>query len=150
MPTTGKSIIGYSNLSINITSIAKQYAQACYSGAGSLSAVSCSTYAVPSLDYSMHLEDEPCPVPGGTACFQPDDQTAQPIRMETAPLDSHYDLGINAPPDQRLKFQYRATCAPLAYDFVDRFANSTTEQKTNSSFGTPPGNATIILYEFGM
>lgn len=60
--TTGKSILGYSNLSINITSISQQYARSCYSGAGSLSAVSCDTYTVPSLPYSMHL-DEPVSVP---------------------------------------------------------------------------------------
>lgn len=88
-------------------------------------------------------------VPGQDVCFPSEDQTAQPIRIQTAPLDSHYDLGINAPPGERLKFQYRATCAPLAYDFVDRFANSTTQQKPNSSFGTPGGNASVISYEFG-
>ncbi|KAI9159170.1 MFS-type efflux transporter MFS1 [Paramyrothecium foliicola] len=58
------------------------------------------------------------------------------ILLDTGPLDSHWDLGVNSPPD--LRFQYRRTfhCAPL----------TTTDYKSNI---TDARNRTYTRYTYG-
>jgi hypothetical protein len=50
-----------------------------------------------------------CPFASGL-CWGGDDFA---FSMLTNPIDTHSDLGINAPPDERLILQRQATCAPL-------------------------------------
>ncbi|PSN75050.1 hypothetical protein BS50DRAFT_671310 [Corynespora cassiicola Philippines] len=38
------------------------------------------------------------------------------IRIDTGLLDSHWDLGINAPPPGRIRFRHVLHCAPLSFD----------------------------------
>lgn len=142
-----QGIKGYSNLNINISANAKQYARSCYSGAGSLSPISCSVYAVPSLEYEVAL-DQPCPILDEEACFPEGDHGA-PIALKTKPLDSHEDFGINAPAKDRMTMQQQVTCAPLSYSFVDRFTETMQTESNDTTFGTPRSNATALRYMFG-
>ena len=49
------SLQGFTNVNINISSNAKQYARSCYRSAGSLSPISCSVYPTPELQYLVTL-----------------------------------------------------------------------------------------------
>ena len=41
--------------------------------------------------------------------------------IDTGPIDSHSDLGLNAPQENRIKYRKKMTCAPIyADDFVRR------------------------------
>ena len=138
---------GFRNLYINESNIAQQYARSCHSGPGSLNAIGCSVYPVQALNYTIEL-DQPCPVPGGNACFS-DIDTGSAMKLTTKALDSHYDLGINAPAKERVTLQYSTTCAPLDYSFVDKFVTNKTVHNNDTAFGTHPSNATIEYYKMG-
>ena len=84
-------------------------------------AVSCNTFAKPNLDYSVETNAS-CPIGPGN-CANGDDQAL----ILTAPnLDSHEDLGINAPKADRVQYGYRMPCAPVAHDLLQTYiVNST-------------------------
>lgn len=56
------------------------------------------------------MSEAECPF-DDSVCFFKGESPA--MRMETAKLDSHYDLGLNAPSGDRIKFQRNATCSPI-------------------------------------
>jgi hypothetical protein len=63
--------------------------------------------------------------------------------METAELDSHKDLGINAVPSDRLQFQKVVTCSPIAFQ-------GHTGVTYGPLCGTSPENCTVYqAYDFG-
>lgn len=139
---------GYSNVNINVSTNAQQYARSCYGGGSIISPISCSVYPVSSLNYNAEMTDQACPVLGGAACFE-DDPDASPLRLRTEVVDSHRDLGINAPQGDRLSVQYEATCAPLDFDFVDDFMTSTTSTFKDVFFYPSEQNGTLEVYDFG-
>ena len=120
-PAGQDSALGMQHITINASSVAMQYARQCYQE-DSLSAVSCTTWPKPTLSYQVD-NDQPCPFSGEAVCFEDDDNA--PIAMLSSRLDSHLDLGINAPNSGRLTLEKRATCAPLTYDFVDNHVRFT-------------------------
>jgi len=68
---------------------------------------SCDAYALPSLNYSVSNRNV-CPF--GDACAATADQILQ---LDTGYLDSHYDLGLNQPKENRVLFRRVSTCSPL-------------------------------------
>ena len=94
----------YINKGTEDTQLALNYAQKCYlSGNNSLDP-SCMTNKVSTLGFSAH--NTSCP-------FAPGMCTSEGVVFETAVIDSHHDLGINAPPEDRVTYQRRTTCAVL-------------------------------------
>lgn len=114
-PAGQDSALGMMHIAINASSVAMQYARQCYQE-DTLSAVSCTTWPKPKLSYRVD-KDQSCPFSGEAVCFEEKDSA--PITMLSSRLDSHIDLGINAPKRERLTLEKRATCAPLTYEFVD-------------------------------
>lgn len=139
---------GFSAIGVNVSTNAQQYARSCYGGGSLASPVSCSVYPVEALNYTVETHDQTCPIPGGSACFK-DDELAAPITLRTNKVDSHRDLGINAPQEDRLSVQYETTCAPLDYDFVDDFVFTANLTYNDTRFYPGSQNATVDLYGLG-
>jgi len=108
---------------ISLTS-SNAYAQDCYSNplntetssfSGQTAAgTSCHTFTKPLLNYTLSL-GRPCPFED--ACAVDDSQVVQ---LDTGNLDSHIDLGINQPLENRILFRRVTTCSPLRSDgFTD-------------------------------
>lgn len=91
---------------LNDSFTAAEYAKNCYGG--NYNSLTCGTFPKPSLHYTVN-QNASCPFQGGickisdTAAFE----------MDTGLLDTHEDLGINAPPADRIKYRKMTTCAPL-------------------------------------
>ncbi|KAF2716923.1 hypothetical protein K431DRAFT_234249, partial [Polychaeton citri CBS 116435] len=132
---TQSSLNGFLKVQKNISTVARNYARSCYDRGG-MSAISCSVYPRAALEYNV-LPNQPCPVPSGGACFG-GDNTA--VTLQTKALSSHDDFGTNAPKDDRMTLEYKATCAPLDYDFVDSI---TVENRTDVG-----NNVTVLVKEF--
>lgn len=99
------------------------YKTACYSG--SKSADSCRTFAQSTLPYTV-TRGVPCPFPGeDRICLSKNGS----IRLDSGFLDSHYHLGINAPPKSRYLYRSVAECSPLRDAEYIRY-NETNSQKT--------------------
>jgi hypothetical protein len=84
---------------------AANYARQCYGDNPSLSSSLCQTYVRPSLPFTTNA-NAACP-------FGPDHCITPAFEMDTGRLDSHFDLGINSPPKERVQFRRVTTCAPL-------------------------------------
>ncbi|KAE8383096.1 hypothetical protein BDV26DRAFT_287882 [Aspergillus bertholletiae] len=87
------------------TKQAAAYAKQCYQGSSSLA---CGRYVRQSLPFTTQ-QNASCPFAKGLCRFN--DQSA--FAMDTGLLDSHNDFGINAPPENRIKFRRLTTCSPI-------------------------------------
>jgi hypothetical protein len=96
----------YTQKTTNDTFLAANYARACYGG--SPDRLQCNVYPAQSLPYSVD-HNATCPFKGGTCLYS---DTAA-FRMDTGLIDSHTDLGINAPTHERVQIRKVTTCAPL-------------------------------------
>ncbi|KAF7596858.1 hypothetical protein BBP40_012458 [Aspergillus hancockii] len=93
------------------TKQAATYANQCYQGSSSLA---CGTYVRQSIPFTTN-PNASCPFEKGLC--NPTDQSA--FAMDTGFLDSHEDFGINASPENRVKFRRLTTCSPIyGSDFV--------------------------------
>ncbi|KAI0551693.1 hypothetical protein F4679DRAFT_593131 [Xylaria curta] len=87
--------------------IASDYAQQCYSTSETLG--DCLNTAFVRRELSSSVDDNaPCPF-DETICSN----KSSNIRLDSGLIDTHFDLGINAPPDQRFQFKTVLHCAPL-------------------------------------
>lgn len=77
-----------------------------YSRQCSLDSSSCSTFVRPHLHVAID-EDTSCPF--GNICSSKD----MGLLLDTGYLDSHTDLGLNAPASQRLQYRRVLHCSPL-------------------------------------
>ncbi|ETI28036.1 hypothetical protein G647_00485 [Cladophialophora carrionii CBS 160.54] len=98
---------------LNDTLVAAEYTRQCYDQNTSLNnKLRCGMYTTQSIPWSS----------GGTICpFDPSIcAVPQAHKMDTGLIDSHYDLGINAPHSGRVGFRKVTTCSPLSVkgDFV--------------------------------
>ena len=115
-----------------------EYARECYQdqGSGTLPS-SCSTFPTPYLKYNATILDSFCP-------FEPKmcHKQSRTLQFDTGFIDSHLDLGINAPADERLSFRRVTTCAVLndtGYVFD-------VETPANSTSNTLAQNTTDVFY----
>ncbi|KAH7064406.1 hypothetical protein BKA63DRAFT_173039 [Paraphoma chrysanthemicola] len=83
------------------------YASICYTDSGS--AESCRTFVRSNLPFSA-TRDVECPFPGKEKICH---SSHGAIRLDSGYLNSHYDLGINAPPSHRFQYRSLNECAPL-------------------------------------
>ncbi|KAA8622904.1 hypothetical protein A1F94_003002 [Pyrenophora tritici-repentis] len=82
------------------------YESSCYSG--NASTYSCNNFVQKKLPFTS-TSGIPCPFPGKNMCKAPN----QGLRMDTGYLDSHDDLGMNAPPSDRFLYRAFYDCAPV-------------------------------------
>ncbi|KAL9106008.1 MAG: hypothetical protein Q9227_008916 [Pyrenula ochraceoflavens] len=81
------------------------YAQRCYSHA--VGAEGCSSFVRSQLPTAQST-NATCPF-GGNICHHPE----RTIKLDTGYLDTHFDLGLNTPPEMRMKLRIINHCAPL-------------------------------------
>jgi len=81
------------------------YALQCYTN--SSNSEDCDLYLKPSI--SMKVDrNASCPFSNEMCKLQ-----SENIRIDTGYINSHHDLGINAPPDERFEMRYVYQCAPI-------------------------------------
>ena len=81
------------------------YARACYSDVSKSSSSQCTKFAMPRLTSNIDRA-APCPFASGV-CEQP------AISLQSELIDSHFDLGINAPARDRIRLRRSTACAPI-------------------------------------
>lgn len=94
------------------------YARQCYSNSFASFLKNCRKFVKPSLPYTVD-SNSTCP-------FAPEickNQSGNLI-LDTGMLDSHHDMGLNAPKKDRFQMRNRVECAPLATKgYSERFQN---------------------------
>lgn len=85
---------------------AATHAKACYGG--SRDPLSCGKAPVPSISWTSN-PNATCPFESGTCIYG--DSAA--FRMASKRINSHFDLGINAPSAGRIEVEKTTTCAPV-------------------------------------
>lgn len=103
---SSETTTAYQQRMTNETIVTGTYARACYGG--SADKISCGTYPVPALDY-ISERNASCPFASGT-CVHGDSAA---FKLATKALNSHHQLGINAPSSRRIDIHKELTCAPL-------------------------------------
>jgi hypothetical protein len=126
----------------NDTHAAISYARACYSPDSAIfNSVSCNSFVKTKLDYTR--ENAGCPFGDPSQPFDESicnlNENNAAYRLTTATLDSNFDLGINAPPEDRVQLVKQLTCSPL------NWTGFTTTQKGSAS----ESNVTLTNYDFG-
>lgn len=91
---------------LNDTLTAASYARTCYGTP--VNARQCPTYAKQQLDWTVNANAS-CPF-NDTICNLNGTNSYQ---MDTGPINSHSDLGINAVDENRITYRKATTCAPL-------------------------------------
>jgi hypothetical protein len=96
------------------------YAQSCY-GSNTFRK-DCTVYPRQSLPFII-TRDTACPFLGQDSICR---NMSGNIQIDTGFINSHFDLGINAPPENRFLLRVVAECAPLLTDRYTQVENSTT------------------------
>lgn len=103
---TAQSQAAFTQKTTNDRTLAANYARACYGGTPDR--LQCNVYPAQSLLYTVD-QNATCPFRDGTCVYG---NTAA-FRMDTGLINSHFDLGINAPTHERVQTRMVTTCAPL-------------------------------------
>jgi hypothetical protein len=111
--------------------IALNYAQQCYSTSKTVADCLQTAFVRRELTTSVD-RNASCPF-DETVCSS----NSSNLRLDSGLIDSHSDLGVNAPPDQRFQFRNVLHCAPLT-------------TKTYRSSHTRPDNVTLSRYHYGV
>lgn len=90
---------------LNDTILAATYARQCYGQETGLNKLRCSMYTKRSIDWTASEVD--CPF-DDSICSAP-----RALKLDSGVIDSHMDLGINAPDSGRVGFRKVTTCSPL-------------------------------------
>jgi hypothetical protein len=113
---------------------AAAYAGDCYNG--NVDPLKCNTYATPHIKWDGKKAD--CPFRNGI-CYP--NNTYQ---MDTGLMDSHHDLGINAPQEERLKYRRVTTCSILRGQGYANDSNKT--RLITWNYGPPGANNSTFYY----
>ena len=70
------------------------------------------------------------------------------MRLDTGLINSHFDLGINAPPEDRVEYRQVLECAPLRTDAFATFTTNRSEVQITSNFHTFE-NEQFIKFDYG-
>lgn len=105
------------------TSLSFNYARSCYNTTPF--STDCNTYVRRRLNSTVDL-DADCPFFAGM-CLN---ASSKAIQLDTRFIDSHSDLGINAPKDNRITYRRVMTCAPVE---TEGFTSSTVGPRTDVS-----------------
>jgi hypothetical protein len=102
--------------------VAREYSRECYTQTALLNSPGCNSFIKSTVDSIVRIDD-PCP-------FQETVCETSALTIDTGLLDSHKDMGVNAPPSNRVQFRKALSCAVIPAD-----RNYSSEWTTNS---TPP------------
>ncbi|RSL82415.1 hypothetical protein CEP51_005160 [Fusarium floridanum] len=97
----------------------------------------------------LRVHNVPCPFHKSVCLPWTEGGKPPAITVQTDELDSHKDFGINAPPEERIKFRRSTTCSPLnvnKYGMV--FERMTGENFTGIFFG--PSAVSNWTYTYGV
>jgi hypothetical protein len=103
------------------------YALLCYGN--STFAADCPTFVKESLPIEI-TRDVSCPFPGQEKICR--NETGA-IRVDSGYLDSHSDLGINAPPESRFKYRIVWDCAPVIHESYSLSTNGSDGSNTTDA-----------------
>lgn len=155
--TTLQTELAYNNKMLHDTIAARAYARSCYAGDLDTSyTIACNFFTKPSLRYKAVFLDQACPFgkSGSAANLNiaykgGDCDTASNTGshfMYTDVLDSHFDLGINAPPGNRIQFQKNTTCSPLVIHTAKNAGDFGRGNYTAYMYGPFPGLSQEYTY----
>jgi hypothetical protein len=118
---------------------AANYAQQCYSDikTGNLN---CGRLIKKTLPMNIDLQ-APCPF-DDSICLS----TSGNIRLDTGYVDSHEDLGLNAPDDQRFRWRNILQCAPLVTAGYTRENNTPSGNDTSYHYGSMTTSDGLLDY----
>jgi hypothetical protein len=97
---------------------AETYVSQCY-GSGSGASGACNVFARQSISYNK--SNATCPFATSKICI---DVNSTPYVLDTGPIDSHVELGTNAPPGNRVTYQKINTCSPIHSTQFGRIINA--------------------------
>jgi len=106
---------------------AETYVSQCY---GSGSSGACNVFAKQAISYTD--SNATCPFATSDICI---DVNSTPYQLDTGAIDSHTDLGINAPPQNRVTYQKINICSPI---HSTPFVNIVNANETNEAYYWPP------------
>lgn len=95
-------------------------------------------YANQSLNYTMF--NASCPFATDDICIT---ENSTPLQLHAGPVDSHSDLGINAPPKNRVTYEKNITCSPI---HNTKFTKIVFVNQTDESYLWPPDTKLQQLY----
>lgn len=95
-------------MNMNTITSSTQYSRACYKGNKVAGRPQCNVFAKRQIDWTSDY-NATCPFAAGTCIGT---NTAA-LQLDTGPIDSHYDLGIDAKKEDRVTYRRVTTCAPL-------------------------------------
>lgn len=96
----------------------RNYGQDCYTRLSN--SPTCKTMVRSSLSRTV-TRNASCPFDKGLCMM-----TNGNIKIDTGLLDSHYDIGLNAPPSMRIQFRLVIHCVPLVtQDYTENLSGST-------------------------
>lgn len=111
---------------------ASNYAQQCYSEDGAAGILDCGKFVTRRLQADTADQHATCPF-SDHMCRS----TSDNLRLDTGYIDSHYDLGLNAPPNERILWRNILHCAPLV---TEGFTSQITDDASSQN---------ITLYHYG-
>jgi hypothetical protein len=97
--------LAFRRIGISETIQAETYVTQCY---GSSSSSACSIYSSQSIAFNG--SDATCPFQSPDICIS---TNSTPYQLNSGPINSHTDLGINSPPSSRVTYQKVTTCSPV-------------------------------------
>jgi hypothetical protein len=124
--------------------ISSAFASACYNNSfaqKSTNSVNCNPFGPKRLDWTV-MTNTSCPFED-EICFGDSF-----VRFDTGFISSHFDLGINAPPEDRVEYRQVLECAPLKTDPFATFTTNISEIKITSNFHTFK-NEEFIKFDYG-
>ena len=134
-PGSFKAQIDYNSMDLNDTLPAAAYERACYESAEN--SLQCGQFIQRQLRWTSN-PSTPCPF-SPNMCYS-GDTTA--YEMDTGLIDSHDDLGVNAPKMHRVKYRKVTTCSPLQTKDYRTEVNDT-------DINSPTFNDTLVRYFYG-
>jgi len=114
------------------------YAQQCYSANTSSGSLGCNTYIRQALPYTV-ATNASCPFSAELCATQ------ENVLVDTGFIDSHADLGWNAPESQRFEYRLQMHCAPLSQENFTSMRNGSNGRSFTEYFYGPswsPDNST--------
>lgn len=100
--------LAFRSVGLSQTILAETWVSQCY-GNSSTDSGACNLYPTQSIDFT-NKTDVPCPFTSPDICIS---ANSTPYQMDSGPINSHTDLGINAPKKDRITYQKITTCSPI-------------------------------------
>ena len=135
----------YSNKVNNDILLSQDYARECYQNLGRQNTSStCTVFTKSHLNFTQH-DHEACPFEPQVCHMQ-----SKSVVFDTGFIDSHHDLGINAPLFDRLSYRRLTTCAVLNHTgyVVDTAPVGNGTNTTYAYYGTVAGQNGSYTYSY--